>query len=99
MRTASLKPEVAVMDNEDLEEVSGDDDWQFVSLGEQQNFGIRTAGMIFMVRFDHGLEIHRELREVEVACDFLCLHRRLQFTFHGPAGKGKNPRHELTILG
>ncbi|CAA9994529.1 unnamed protein product [Nesidiocoris tenuis] len=45
MRTASLKPEVAVMDNEDLEEVSGDDDWQFVSLGEQQNFGIRTAGI------------------------------------------------------
>lgn len=45
MRTASLKPEVALMDNEDMDEVSGDDDWQFVSLGEQQNFGIRTAGI------------------------------------------------------
>ncbi|XP_075236845.1 karyopherin beta 3 [Lycorma delicatula] len=45
MRTASLKPEVALVDNEDMEEVSGDIDWQFVSLGEQQNFGIRTAGL------------------------------------------------------
>lgn len=25
--------------------VDGDDDWQFVSIGEQQNFGIRTAGL------------------------------------------------------
>ncbi|XP_014288134.1 importin-5 [Halyomorpha halys] len=45
MRTASLKPEVTLMDNDDMDEVSGDDDWQFVSLGEQQNFGIRTAGI------------------------------------------------------
>ncbi|KAF6207377.1 hypothetical protein GE061_018618 [Apolygus lucorum] len=45
MRTASLKPEVTVMDNDDMDEVSGDDDWHFVSLGEQQNFGIRTAGI------------------------------------------------------
>lgn len=45
MRTASLKPEVTLMDNDDMDEVSGDDDWQFVSLGEQQNFGIRTAGL------------------------------------------------------
>lgn len=44
MRKASLKPEVALMDNEDMDEVSGGDEWQFVSLGEQQNFGIRTAG-------------------------------------------------------
>ncbi|KAL1132390.1 hypothetical protein AAG570_010345 [Ranatra chinensis] len=45
LKTASLKPEVALMDNEDMDEISGDDDWQFVSLGEQQNFGIRTAGI------------------------------------------------------
>lgn len=44
MRTASMKPEVALIDNEDMEEVSQDVDWQFVSLGEQQNFGIKTAG-------------------------------------------------------
>lgn len=47
MRTASMKPEVALLDNDDLQEVDGDDDWQFVNLGEQQNFGIRTAGNIF----------------------------------------------------
>lgn len=40
-----MKPEVALIDNEDLEEVSQDVDWQFVSLGEQQNFGIKTSGM------------------------------------------------------
>lgn len=45
MRTASLKPEVAVLDNEDMEGMAGDETWQFVSLGEQQNFGIRTSGL------------------------------------------------------
>ncbi|XP_026272263.1 importin-5 [Frankliniella occidentalis] len=45
MRTASLKPEVAVLDNDDMEGMAGDDTWQFVSLGEQQNFGIRTSGL------------------------------------------------------
>lgn len=46
MKTASMKPEVALLDNEDMQGVEGDVDWQFVSLGEQQNFGIRTAGNI-----------------------------------------------------
>lgn len=44
LRTASLKPEVALLDNEDMQGVENDVDWQFVSLGEQQNFGIKTAG-------------------------------------------------------
>ncbi|XP_076311257.1 importin-5-like isoform X2 [Tachypleus tridentatus] len=30
---------------EDMKVVEGDDDWQFVNLGEQQNFGIRTVGL------------------------------------------------------
>lgn len=37
--------QVALLDNEDMNAVDGDDDWQFVSIGEQQNFGIRTAGL------------------------------------------------------
>lgn len=45
LRTAAMKPEVALLDNEDMEGVDGDADWQFVSLGEQQNFGIKTAGL------------------------------------------------------
>lgn len=45
LRTAAMKPEVALLDNEDMEGVEGDVDWQFVSLGEQQNFGIKTAGL------------------------------------------------------
>lgn len=46
MKTASMKPEVALFDNEDLEDLDrANNDWQFISLGEQQNFGIRTAGL------------------------------------------------------
>lgn len=46
MKTASMKPEVALLDNEELTGVEDDtDDWQFVQLGEQQNFGIKTAGL------------------------------------------------------
>lgn len=44
MRTASMKPEVALLDNEDMQDIEGDVDWQFVALGEQKNFGIKTAG-------------------------------------------------------
>merc|ERR1719284_597470 len=46
MKTASMKPEVALLDNDEVEGVGEDsDDWQFVNLGEQQNFGIKTAGL------------------------------------------------------
>lgn len=45
LKTASMKPEVAVFDSDDMNEFENDVDWQFVSLGEQQNFGIRTAGL------------------------------------------------------
>ncbi|GAB0100009.1 importin-5 [Sergentomyia squamirostris] len=45
MRTASIKPEVALLDNEEIQDIEGDADWQFVNLGEQHNFGIRTAGL------------------------------------------------------
>jgi hypothetical protein len=47
MKTASMKPEVALLDNEELGGLDNDsEDWQFVSLGEQQNFGIKTAGVL-----------------------------------------------------
>nr|CAG4645347.1 EOG090X00U8 [Lynceus sp. MCZ IZ 141354] len=45
LKAASFKPEVALVDSEELEAVEGDDDWQFVSLNDQQNFGIKTAGL------------------------------------------------------
>lgn len=45
MRTAAMKPEVAFLDNEEVEDIEGDVDWSFINLGEQQNFAIRTAGM------------------------------------------------------
>ncbi len=50
MKTASLKPEVALLDNEELTGVENDsEDWQFVSLGEQQNFGIKTSGTLYII--------------------------------------------------
>jgi importin-5 len=45
MKTAAMKPEVAVLDNEEVQDVESDPDWQFVNLSDQQNFGIRTAGL------------------------------------------------------
>ncbi|CAL1597860.1 unnamed protein product [Knipowitschia caucasica] len=45
MRTASIKPEVALLDTQDMESISEDDGWEFVNLGDQQSFGIKTAGL------------------------------------------------------
>lgn len=45
MRTASIKPEIALLDNEDMQDIEKNVDWQFLPLGEQKNFGIKTAGM------------------------------------------------------
>ncbi|KPI93520.1 Importin-5 [Papilio xuthus] len=45
LRTAAMKPEVALLDNDEIKIIEGDLDWQFVTLGEQQNFGIKTAGL------------------------------------------------------
>lgn len=45
MRTAGMKPEVALLDNDEVEDIEGDVEWSFITLGEQQNFAIRTAGM------------------------------------------------------
>lgn len=45
MRTAAMKPEVAFLDNDEVEDIEKDVDWSFINLGEQQNFAIRTAGM------------------------------------------------------
>ena len=61
LKTASMKPEVALLDNDELGGVSNDsEDWQFVSLGEQQNFGIKTSGsnglklfLLYSVNWNH----------------------------------------------
>ncbi|XP_064614966.1 importin-5-like isoform X2 [Liolophura sinensis] len=45
LRAASIKPEVTLVDSEDVKTLENDADWQFVTLGEQQSFGIRTAGL------------------------------------------------------
>ncbi|XP_018786475.1 PREDICTED: importin-5 isoform X1 [Bactrocera latifrons] len=45
MHTAAMKPEVALLDNDEVEDIEDDAEWSFINLGEQQNFAIRTAGM------------------------------------------------------
>ncbi|XP_026818169.1 importin-5-like [Rhopalosiphum maidis] len=45
MAAASLKPEVAYLDNDDMSNMTDNGEWQFVPLWEQQNFGIKTSGL------------------------------------------------------
>ncbi|CAC5392691.1 IPO5 [Mytilus coruscus] len=45
LKAASLKPEVALLDSDEIKDMQGDTDWEFVNVGEQQSFGIRTAGL------------------------------------------------------
>ncbi|CAL1261451.1 unnamed protein product [Larinioides sclopetarius] len=45
LKAAAIKPEIAVLDSDDMKVVGNDDDWEFVNLGEKHNFGIRTAGL------------------------------------------------------
>jgi hypothetical protein len=45
LKAAALKPEVALLDSDDMKVMENDSDWQFVTLGDQQSFGIRTSGL------------------------------------------------------
>ncbi|XP_070538592.1 importin-5-like [Ptychodera flava] len=45
MTAAAIKPEVALVDTEDAKQISEDEGWQFVNLGDQQSFGIKTSGL------------------------------------------------------
>lgn len=45
LKTASFKPEIAVVDEEEVKEISDEEDWQFVTIGDQQSFGIKTTGL------------------------------------------------------
>eukprot|EP00111_Clytia_hemisphaerica_P019077 TCONS_00056356-protein len=47
LKAAQIKPEVALLDLDDPQHqnVNEDDGWEFVNLGEQQKFGIKTAGL------------------------------------------------------
>ncbi|XP_077987293.1 importin-5-like [Glandiceps talaboti] len=45
LTAASIKPEVALVDTEDAKQISEEEGWQFVNLGDQQSFGIKTSGL------------------------------------------------------
>lgn len=45
LKTASFKPEIAVVDEDEAKEISDEEDWQFVTIGDQQSFGIKTTGL------------------------------------------------------
>ena len=34
-----------MLDSDEMKTLENDSDWHFVTLGDQQNFGIRTAGL------------------------------------------------------
>ena len=46
LKAAQIKPEVALIDTDDpSHEDQEQEGWEFVSLGEQQKFGIKTSGL------------------------------------------------------
>ncbi|XP_057301681.1 importin-5-like isoform X2 [Hydractinia symbiolongicarpus] len=47
LKAAQIKPEVALLDVDDPQnnDVDEDEGWEFVNLGDQQKFGIKTAGL------------------------------------------------------
>ncbi|VDO30364.1 unnamed protein product [Onchocerca flexuosa] len=45
LRAASIKPDVTLMNDEDIASQEEDPDWNFVPLGDQKMFGIKTAGL------------------------------------------------------
>lgn len=45
LKAASIKPEVTMLDTQDVEAVDEEDGWEFIKLGDQQSFGIKTAGL------------------------------------------------------
>jgi hypothetical protein len=51
--TASFKPEIAVVDEEEAKEISDDEDWQFVTIGDQVStpfsFILKNKTIIFIV--------------------------------------------------
>ncbi|KAI1286009.1 Importin-5 [Halotydeus destructor] len=66
LRAANIKIEVALLDRDDVSTVQQETDWQCVSLGEQQTFGIKTTG----------------LEEKATACAMLvCYARELKHSF------------------
>uniref|UniRef100_A0A914ZIN3 Importin N-terminal domain-containing protein n=9 Tax=Parascaris univalens TaxID=6257 RepID=A0A914ZIN3_PARUN len=45
MQAASFKPDVTLMDDDEAAEQQEDPDWNFVPLGDQKLFGIKTSGL------------------------------------------------------
>jgi hypothetical protein len=45
MQAASIKPEIAIVDSDTENNFNEDDGWEFVTLADQQKFGIKTAGL------------------------------------------------------
>lgn len=45
LKVASIKPDVTLMDHDDAVSQQEDPDWNFVPVGDQKMFGIRTAGL------------------------------------------------------
>ncbi|TPP65936.1 Karyopherin (importin) beta 3 [Fasciola gigantica] len=45
LKSACIKPEICILDNDEADTVESDLDWQVVKLGEDRNYAIRTSGL------------------------------------------------------
>ncbi|KAG5452806.1 Importin-5 [Clonorchis sinensis] len=45
LKSACIKPEICILDNDEADTVESDVDWQVVKLGEDRNYAIRTSGL------------------------------------------------------
>ncbi|PAA65847.1 hypothetical protein BOX15_Mlig010097g1 [Macrostomum lignano] len=45
MKAAEIKPEVCIMDSEEVQNAEQDPEWQFIKLADEQNFAIKTSGL------------------------------------------------------
>ncbi|KAL3318569.1 Importin-5 [Cichlidogyrus casuarinus] len=45
LKTASIKPDVCVVDDDQADNVDEDENWQVVKVNDNQNFAIRTSGL------------------------------------------------------
>ncbi|XP_065887453.1 importin-5-like isoform X2 [Dysidea avara] len=85
LQAAKMKPEVAIIDSDETM-YSEDDGWEFITLADQQKFGIKTAGLEDKVTACQMLVIYaRDLKEgfveyAEPVAEIMVPH--LRFVFH-----------------
>jgi len=68
LRTAAVKPELAMLDSEETEDIKGAEDWELIQLGDSQSVGLHTA----------------RLEDKSMACQMLVCYARVMKTHFRP---------------